>query len=202
MEPPSGGWSISPASAALPPATAAQVIPREDDEGVQNLQVPVPFDWMSIIPTQGSGVTIWLLSDGINPATSQGPPNLPITALPPVADMCPVGMRGIIDGIFPYVEGAAGPVTQPRIPGQGVTIVWNLFINGKPDRAYGRITNILAPWQTGMSERMMISLRPGEQLTCSCTPTDPNGLYSFFGIRIKGWFIPIKRERAGARGTR
>jgi len=113
----------------------------------------------------------------------------------------PLGMRGSVDGIFPYLETVAAPgisLVGPRIPNApGSEIVWHILINGRPDRTYGAINTILAPWQTAMSERMMVSLRSGEQLTVTVDYDDPGALYAYIGIRIKGWFIPLPKEHRG-----
>jgi hypothetical protein len=184
VQPNPGGMSILPAGAALPPSQWHE-IPKVDEEGPQNLILPIPFDYDFIQASPATGSTVFLVSDGVNSTAGA------------VSSTVPLGMRGVVDGIFPYLEGASGPITQARIPGLGVAITWSLFVNGKPDRAYGAITTILAPWGTAMSERTLIFLRPGEQLTCAVTYTDPNAVYQFVGIRVKGLWIPMEKEARG-----
>lgn len=164
-------------------------IPKQSEESLQNLLLPGPFDWIVIIPSPlsnpGNIVTTFLIGDGaMNSSTIAGTQN---------SGIIPAGSRMIIDGIFPYLEGNSGPIVGPRIPGNTATVFWSILINQRPAFNYGNITTILAPWN-GMSERTLVSVRPGEQLTCSVTMNDPNVLFPFVGMRLKGEVIPIKKQ--------
>lgn len=176
LPPNSGAWSTAPMVAALPRQQWHEIPKETATFG----SVPVAFDHVNIIATPSTGTTTFLIGDGVNTIANE------------VTSPVPLGMIGHVDGIFPYLEGAAGPVTQPRIPGSGVTYTWRVLVQGKADRAYGAITTIIAPWNGATAMRPLLVLRPTEQLTCSVTVTDPNGLYSYVGIRIMGRWIPEK----------
>lgn len=159
-------------------------IPQNGVAGEQDFLHPRRFDYQIIIAAPASGTTAWLLGDDNNAPATGGQ----------FGTRIPNGCYGVVTGIFPYLEGGAGAVQGPRIPGAGVTIAWSLLIDNKIDQAFGRITTILAPWNS-QENRPLVYIRSGLQLTCSVTPTDPTGLYSFVGIRIMGWIVPFSVER-------
>src|SRR5262249_23001505 len=99
-------WSQPQAGAVVPQAQ----VPLTSAEDLYYHRVPIPFDLVSIIAAPASGTVSTLVGSSTTPAV--GPPT--------------PYYRGVVDGIFPYVEGAAGPVTNPRIAGQGVTITWSI----------------------------------------------------------------------------
>jgi hypothetical protein len=105
----------------------------------------------------------------------------------------PTGTIGVVTGIFPYLEGGAGPIRQPRIPGAGVIPYWSVQIDGQPDNAYGAIKTMLSDglWSAAMSGAPLIYIRSGEQLTAVVSITDPGALYDYAGIRIVGRIMSL-----------
>jgi hypothetical protein len=185
LEPSIGQRSSNSAGAV----TSRAEIPKISDETTQNLVVPVPFDAVAITAYQGDGTSTTLIGDGnVNAATLAGATNVSAT---------PWGCVGEVNGIFPYLEGSSGPVPGPRIPGNGVVIQWQIFVNGRTTPQYGALNTILSPWNGFCSDHPLLYLRPGEQLTCMVAVTDPFGVYvgGNIGIRIRGRFVPIRLLR-------
>ena len=140
---------------------------------------PQPFDAFAIIANPGTGTTTTLIGPT---ATS-------------VIPTVPVGYRALIDGISPYLEGAAGPIGGPRIPGAGVTYTWRLLLNGRPAPYYAAITNILGAWDA-VSIRSLLEVPPNVLVTATVTIVDPGLLYSFVGLRVRGRLVPWTRDFA------
>ena len=172
------------------PSQMGAFLPQKEllTDGVESQQgffAPQRFDNQIIVAAPASGTTIFLVGDAN-------------TASAPVAGgqqaiRVPHGSYAAVTGIFPYLEGGAGAVQGPRIPGAGVSIIWRLLVDNVPDGAFGNISTILAPWNS-QENRPLVYVRSGRQLTCSLEFTDPAGLYSFVGIRLMGWLVPFEKE--------
>lgn len=132
-------------------------------------RIPIAFDITNIVSTSGlSGTTIVLVNS---------------------LGAVPNDYHGVVDGIFPYLEGSAGPITGPRIPGTGITITWQVLLGGAPASYYGAINTILCPWN-GQNDRTLIEVPSGLVLSAQVLYTDSNAIYSYIGLRLKGMWIP------------
>jgi hypothetical protein len=134
---------------------------------------PTPWDLFNIVAVPASGSTVQLI--GPTAARQLG--------------RVPLGYRCVLHSISPYLEGAAGPITQPRIPGPGVTITWSLLFDGKFAPYYATVQTLLDGWGA-TSTHSLLEVPEGTQLRAQVTYVDPGGLYSFVGIRLRGQFIP------------
>lgn len=171
------GGNALPGLGALIPAGS---VPSVNQQTPRDRKLPQPFDLIFIRAVPATG-TLGTLLVGIQTGVNT-----------PQLSAVPDGYRGIVDGIFPYLEGVGGVVSQPRIPGV-VDIVWHLRLNGTPVPVYGAMNYILAPWNA-MSDRALFEVPPGKILTCDVDYTDAFGLYTHVGIRIKGRLLPWSEQ--------
>lgn len=165
------GWTATDPGAVVP---LDQVVP-DGGESAAYRRSPINFDFQPIVAAQASGARTQLI----------GP--LGTVTLGAI----PRDYRAVVDGIFPYLEAASGsPFAGPRITGTGVTITWFVSVDGKPVPGYGVITTIIAPWNRP-SPRPLFEVQTGSVLTVDVQNIDPNGLYSYLGVRLTGRMIPI-----------
>jgi len=151
---------------------------RHEDDPPYGEALPYAFDLTSIIAAPVSGTTSLLIGPGALEELQRIPPRT----------------RAYIDGIAPYLEDGVGPVLSPRIPGAGVTITWSILLDNKPAAYYGAITTLLDDWSY-VSPRPLLEIPEGQIVTVTVTNVDPAGLYDQLGIRIRGRWVPVKRER-------
>lgn len=175
LHPTEGGDALPAIGATIRPES----VPTVGQQTPRDRRLPMPFDLVNITAVPASGTRDYPLigTDATNT------PRLATT---------PDGYRGVVDGIFPYLEGAGGVVSQARIPGN-VTIRWRIRLNSVPVPTYGALEYILAPWN-GQSDRVLLELPPGQELSVVADYTDAFGVYSYIGIRIKGRFLPWSED--------
>lgn len=140
---------------------------------------PTPWDVWTIQAVPASGTSVEL----IGPAGARQ------------LGRVPVGYRCTIYSIAPYIGTATGPATSPFILGAGVALRWVVMFDGKAAPYYNDVTNLLGAWDWE-SEHSLLEVPEGTELRVQVAYTDPGGLYTHVGVRVRGQFIPWDLERA------
>lgn len=170
-----GNFGIAQPGSFVPPDRVLQA--GADDPGSH--LVGRAFDFCPIVAAPASGTTTVL----VGPTAA--------VAFPPV----PIGMRAVVLGFWPYLEGAGGvQQLQGRIPGAGVTIRWRLLVDGSPAFPYQNVTTISMPWGSAQSDTPLLEVPQRRLLSVDVTNTDPGGLYGYLGARILVRWIPWDKE--------
>lgn len=177
----------APDSNYATPQKGAVVAPNRvpfDGQGTaQSRPTPIPFDLLAIVDyttLSQAGIVNTLIGPGA--AKQIGP--------------VPATFRGVVDGIFPYLETWDGTVIAGRVPLAGTdSVVWSVSVDNVPDPYYGSLSSVITPFN-GMSDRALIAIRPSGVLSSTVVVTDtPTNSFAWIGMRLKGRWIPVGDER-------
>ncbi len=170
------GWNLPRQSAFVHPSL---LLPQGEDEHSRIATIP----WAPTAIVLTSSLTSGSLGNILISSAING-------GIGPV----PKGYRAVLDGIYPYLEGPAGPIYAPRIVGPGVAIVWHLNIDNNPN-AYSNITTLLSPWGAPTNPRPIAEIRRDTNISVTVDYTDPGGLYTAVGVRLMGRWIPYRKGK-------
>lgn len=150
-------------------------------------QRPSSFDYLQIVPVAALVLGTEFFLVGTNTTTYPAPVGAMAGpgAVPP-------GLRGVIDCVSPYAEDPFGGQLPRHLPA-GTQIQWTIYADRNPLYPFAAMTGSLDSWED-MSPRAQATVNPGQVMTASVLVTLNALGFTFFGIRIRGRWVPYSAE--------